>query len=60
MVRRPVSNAVNIRFLTGRSIASKAMPDKVPAPLNGLVNLRLATCTNAGKIAAGSLEVRVY
>jgi starvation-inducible DNA-binding protein len=27
MVRRPVSNAVNVRFLTGRSIVSKARPD---------------------------------
>jgi starvation-inducible DNA-binding protein len=34
MVRRPLSNAVNIRFLTGRSIVSKARSDKVSPDLD--------------------------
>src|SRR5476649_1190755 len=34
MVRRPVSNAVNIRFLTGRCIVSKARSDKVSPDLD--------------------------
>src|SRR4030081_1633133 len=34
MVRRPVSNAVNLRFLTGRCIVSKARSDKVSPDLD--------------------------
>src|SRR5713226_9106543 len=34
MVRRPVSNAANVRFLTGRCIVSKAKPDKVSPDLD--------------------------
>jgi len=34
MVRRPLSNAVIIRFLTGRSIVSKARSDKVSPDLD--------------------------
>src|ERR1700737_760927 len=32
MVRRPVSNAVNVRFLTGRCIVSKAKSDNKISP----------------------------